>query len=110
MKKHAKTIAIVCLCSAALSLIVAYTQTSRASRANYSRIEEGMTYEEVCELLGRPPSYIGGRPWAFGACWRNPDLTSIDLTFKNGVLVEKQWTPAYEQLFLRGLDALETER
>lgn len=74
------------------------SESSRAlapaiTRTQYERIEEGMTYDQVCEIIGEAGeelnrSVVEGQP-ALIYSWKNSNGTGIMATFKNGRLVQK---------------------
>jgi hypothetical protein len=65
--------------------------------AEYARIDRGMTLDEVVELLGNEPSEVVGRPWAFTASWRGPNMAVAEITFVSGRVSGKNWRSPLER-------------
>jgi hypothetical protein len=67
---------------------------AKVSRDNFNRTSLGMTYEEVCDILG-PGKIVTESRDGFGdsvmrATWSNSGVfTTISMTFRNGKLVSK---------------------
>lgn len=83
----------VTLCVLALALACA-----KATRENYDRIQTGMSYSEVIEILGEPTTTedVGLGPFSAGtASWEGPDGT-ISIQFLNKKVQIKQLHPKGE--------------
>jgi hypothetical protein len=88
----------------ALALAVLATLPPRAgvTKANYDRIEEGMTLAEVQELFGKAGFVFHGYPNkpALAYCWENEGRSLAILFFdENGKVVEKaNWAESTESI------------
>ena len=106
MKKSVKLLSVVCAlalslsaCTIHIKLVPASSSSASAggiTLAEYSQIKNGMTYDEVCDIVGgagRVVSEAGtGRYYSFVVVWDGAGSTigaNANVLFQNGKVVSK---------------------
>jgi hypothetical protein len=65
----------------------------RISQANCDRVQVGGTLAEVRDILGEPSAAGSASLSSETYVWIKEDGSRIHVTFENGVVVEKNYTP-----------------
>jgi len=81
---------------AALALVAALAGCGRVSQANFNRIDEGMSYDQVVRILGRPTDSKGigiGPLSGTSATWKGREGT-ITIQFLNEKVRIKRFVAA----------------
>ncbi len=61
------------------------------TRANFNRIEDGMKWEEVKNILGDDHQFVVGRMWTSTYIWQRGGGRA-EITFYHGKVARKEWT------------------
>ena len=85
---------MACVCLTYVVLMVLPHFRSEVTKANFNRIQDGMEWEEVKEILGQDSGFMPGRPWDFVAVWERDDGAATFVTFRHGKVAGKEWRSA----------------
>jgi hypothetical protein len=70
------------------SVAIVYAKSSRITQANFDRIQDGMSEEEVTAILGSAGARLSDDDWETQT-WKNTPSV-IAITFRHGVVIEKR--------------------